>query len=308
MNSAVNIIVGPTAVGKTRISLLIAERADVEIVSADSRQIYRYMDIGTAKVEKEIRERIPHHFIDICNPDEYYSAGMFGRQARETIGNILNKGKIPLVVGGSGLYIRALTDGIFELNAMDPKIREQLEERLNEKGLPALYEELKRVDPEYARKISPNDRQRILRSLEVYLVTDKPFSYWHSKQPDPAPFPVRLWGLTSDRKKLYRRINERVDQMIKAGLEDEVRNLLKLGYSPELNALNTVGYKEVIDYFEGRIAREEMIDLIKRNSRRYAKRQLTWFRADSRIQWRTIEDENDLKSLCGEIIRAVESQ
>jgi tRNA dimethylallyltransferase len=298
----VHIIVGPTAVGKTALSLLIAEKRAVEIISADSRQIYRYMDIGTAKVSPEVRRQVPHHFIDICTPDEYYSAGMFGKQARQTVEEIVRRGKIPLVVGGSGFYIRALVDGIFELDARDESLRRQLEQRLQNEGLSALYRELQKVDPTYAAKISANDRQRILRSLEVFYVTGKPFSAWHEQKPEPAPFEAVFWGLTAERATLYRRINERVLRMLQEGLEEEVRRLLEMGYSPQLNALNTVGYKEVIEYLDGKFSRETMIELIQRNSRRYAKRQLTWFRADSRVHWHEVADTGDLKEIAEKIL------
>ena len=298
----VHLIVGPTAVGKTALSLLIAEKRAVEIISADSRQIYRYMDIGTAKVSSEVRRQIPHHFIDICLPDEYYSAGMFGKQARQTVEEIVRRGKIPLVVGGSGFYIRALVDGIFELDARDAAVRQQLEARLSEEGLASLYAELQKADPAYAAKISHNDRQRILRSLEVFYVTGKPFSFWHEQKPEPAPFEAVFWGLTAERTTLYRRINERVLRMLQEGLEEEVRGLLEMGYSPELNALNTVGYKEMIDYLNGKISRETMIESIQRNSRRYAKRQLTWFRAESRVHWHEVAEAGDLKEIAQKIL------
>ena len=298
----VHLIVGPTAVGKTALSLLIAEKRAVEIISADSRQIYRYMDIGTAKVSPEVRRQIPHHFIDICLPDEYYSAGMFGKQARQTVEEIVRRGKIPLVVGGSGFYIRALVDGIFELDARDAAVRQQLEARLSEEGLASLYAELQKADPAYAAKISHNDRQRILRSLEVFYVTGKPFSFWHEQKPEPAPFEAVFWGLTAERTTLYRRINERVLRMLQEGLEEEVRGLLEMGYSPELNALNTVGYKEMIDYLNGKISRETMIERIQRNSRRYAKRQLTWFRAESRVHWHEVAEAGDLKEIAQKIL------
>jgi len=305
MQRKVHFIVGPTGIGKTFLSKLIAEKADVEIVSADSRQIYRYMDIGTAKPEAEFRKQVPHHFIDICDPDDYYSAGMFGKEARSSIDQIFKKGKIPLVVGGSGFYIKALVDGIFELDAKDETVRQQLEEQLKNEGLPKLYKELQSVDPEYAAKISLNDRQRILRSLEVFRITGKPFSYFHQQKPEPAAFKPVFWGLTMERQALYQRINQRVDEMLSLGLVDEVKMLLEKGYSPKLNSLNTVGYKEVIAYLQNQLTFAEMVEQIKRNSRRYAKRQLTWFRADERIQWFNVEKIDDFKSLKQKIIRII---
>ena len=307
MQRKVHFIVGPTAVGKTFLSQLLAQKIELEIVSADSRQIYRYMDIGTAKPDAWFRQKVPHHFIDICDPDEYYSAGLFGKQARQTIEQIFGRNKVPLVVGGSGFYIKALVDGIFELDAKDQEIRNVLESRLNSEGLSALFRQLQEVDPIYAQKISPNDRQRILRSLEVFLITGKPFSSFHEQQPEPADFEAIFWGLTMERKMLYKRINQRVELMLKEGLIDEVKHLLEMGYSPRLNALNTVGYKEVIAYLQNQINYAEMVELIKRNTRRYAKRQLTWFRADKRITWVEVRNEVDFQKLAEQIIENLKS-
>ncbi|APF18940.1 tRNA dimethylallyltransferase [Caldithrix abyssi DSM 13497] len=305
MKRVVHFIVGPTAIGKTFLSALLAEKIKVEIISADSRQIYRFMDIGTAKPEAEFRRRVTHHFIDICDPDEYYSAGLFGKDARAAIQDIFVRGSVPLVVGGSGFYIKALVDGIFELDAKDEKIRQQLNERLERDGLRALYDDLKKIDPVYAAKISPNDRQRILRSLEVYFVTGKPFSYFHQQKPEAADFKPAFWGLDMERKALYQRINERVDQMLAEGLIDEVKTLLGKGYSPQLNALKTVGYKETIAYLQNRLSYEEMVEQIKRNTRRYAKRQLTWFRADQRIQWTRVDSPETFRELAKKIADAL---
>jgi len=298
----VHFIVGPTGIGKTFLSQLIAQKLPVEIISADSRQIYRYMDIGTAKPDRSFRERVAHHFIDICDPDDYYSAGIFGRQARKVVNGIFSRGALPLVVGGSGFYIKALTDGIFEFEVKDEQVRQQLDERVKAQGLAALYAQLQKVDPEYAAKISPNDRQRILRALEVFEVSGKPFSFFHRQKPEAADFEPVLWGLDMERSALYRRINQRVDDMLAQGLIDEVRSLLQRGYDASLNALNTVGYKEVIEYLHERLSYEEMRELIKRNSRRYAKRQLTWFRADKRIVWQSVETSADLEQLATKII------
>ncbi len=274
----------------------------MEIISADSRQIYRYMDIGTAKPDRSFRERVVHHFIDICNPDDYYSAGIFGKQARKIVDEIFSRGALPLVVGGSGFYIKALVDGIFESEVRDEQVRQQLDERVREQGLAALYARLQKVDPEYAAKISPNDRQRILRALEVYEVSGKPFSSFHRQKPEAADFEPVFWGLEMERTALYRRINQRVDEMLAKGLIDEVKSLLQRGYDASLNALNTVGYKEVIAYLQERLSYEEMRELIKRNTRRYAKRQGTWFRADKRIQWYRVETIQDVETLAQTII------
>ena len=281
----VPIIVGPTGVGKTRLSLVIASQIKSEIISADSRQIYKFMDIGTAKPTRLERGLVRHHFIDIKYPDESYSSGMFGREARAKIDELLSQKITPIVVGGAGFYIRALVDGLMAPEIRDMKIRQKLHNQLKKYGLSRLYEKLQQVDPQAANNIHENDTQRILRALEVFEATGNPFSCFSDEKPEPPSFIPQFWGLTCERKQLYRQIENRVDDMIERGLIDEVKMLQAKDYSPELNALQTVGYKEVFDYLDGKIQYPNMIDLIKRNSRRYAKRQLTWFRADKRIRW-----------------------
>lgn len=305
MMKTVPIIVGPTGVGKTELSLMVAEKLPVEIVSSDSRQIYRHLNIGTDKIADSIRKKIPHHMIDICNPDEYFSAGMYSRIARKVIGEIQQRGKVPLVVGGSGFYISALVDGIFELDVHDDQVRSALEERLKREGLATLFAELQKYDPEYAAKISPTDKQRTLRALEIYIVTGHSFSSWHEQDTEPAPFKPLMIGLTMERQALYERIEKRVEKMLEAGLMDEVQKLIHMGYRPGMNALNTVGYKEAFQYLQGEFTFEEMVDLIKRNSRRYAKRQLTWFRRDNRIRWIEASRRTVLRRTANEIIRAL---
>ncbi len=290
-------VVGPTAVGKSALSIELARKIPVEIISADSRQIFRYMDIGTAKVSRIIRQAIPHHFVDIIDPDGYFSAGMFSEQARQVIKKILSRNKIPLVVGGSGLYIRALIHGFFSGDIKDRQIRIRLEEELASKGLEVLYERLERCDPEYARKISSRDTQRILRSLEVYQVSGIPFSEWHKKGNQEAFFEAVQIGLRMPREVLYERINQRVDRMFEQGFIEEVKALLQKGYSSDLNALNTVGYKEICACLRGEISLEEAKSLIKRNSRRYAKRQMTWFGRDRTIRWYEIQNKQDLAGI-----------
>jgi len=250
MKKIVPIIAGPTASGKTYLSICLAEYLDIEVVSADSRQVYRYMDIGTAKVSKSERSKVPHHFIDICNPDEYYSAGMFSPEARKTINDIQSADKVPVVAGGSGLYIKALIDGFFEGDLKDAEIRKNLDDELKINGLDSLYKQVLADDPEYSEKISRNDTQRILRCLEVYRITGTPFSQWINQKSKGASFQPLMFGLRMEREQLYKRINDRVDEMFAQGLLDEVRGLLKMGYTPEMNALNTVGYKEVFLYFD----------------------------------------------------------
>lgn len=302
MKRKVLAIVGPTASGKTKLSIIVAEKIGGEIISADSRQVYRYMDIGTAKPSKEERERVKHYFIDELNPDEEFNAGAFGERGREIIEDIFSRGKVPIVVGGSGLYVKSLIDGFFEGPAGDWELREILYRKAEQLGKGVLYEELKKVDPASAEKIHPNNLKRVIRALEVYYLTGKPISQLQSEMKPEINFETVQIGLNWDRKKLYKRIEERVDMMIEQGLIDEVKRLRELGYDKNLNALQTVGYKEVFDYLDGIISYDRMIYLIKRNSRRYAKRQLTWFRQDKRIIWIDVDERTDLNELADKVI------
>jgi len=297
----VPIIVGPTAVGKTGLSILLAKIYGGEVISADSRQFYCHLDIGTAKVTKKEQNEVPHHFIDILDPSEYYSAGMFARDARNKIAEIQKKRILPIVVGGSGLYIRALVDGIFEHDAKDVELRNKLDQRVDKEGLSTLFDELKQVDAQYAAKLNSNDKRRILRALEVYQLTGRSFSEWHQEKPQVADFEPVFIGLNAERELLYKRINERVDKMFKLGLADEVNNLIRLGFGRQLNALNTVGYKEVFSWLANEISEPEMIELIKRNSRRYAKRQLTWFKPDQRIHWFNVSNTQSLLKISASV-------
>ncbi len=296
------VIAGPTGIGKTELAMKLAEHIPVEIISADSRQIYRYMDIGTAKPTPEMRRTVVHHFIDILRPDQEYSAGQFGKDARTTVEEIARRRKFPLVVGGSGLYIRALLEGFFQEDVKDKDVREQLMKRLQQEGEQRLYEELLRVDPAAAAKTHPNNPRRVIRALEVYYAAGKPLSYLQASRKDPAPFPYRFLVLNMPRVQLYRRINERVEKMFELGLVEEVRTILKMGYKPKLNALNSVGYKEVIAYLNKEINLFECKELIKQNTRRFAKRQLTWFRGQPNVQWVELESPTDLHSMANRLI------
>ena len=297
------VLVGPTAVGKTVVSIQIAKKIDCEIVSADSRQIYRFMDIGTSKPSKETQESVTHHFINILDPDQDYSAGQYAKEARETIQQILDRGKTPLIVGGSGLYIRALLNGFFGEDYRDESVRIRLNSRLKDEGAESFYSELQRVDPKNAEQTHPNNLKRILRSLEVYYITGRPMSEIQKSEKDPAPFPWIKFGLIMKREHLYARINHRVDQMFKKGLTEEVQHLLNNGYSPMLNSLNSVGYKEVIEYLNGDFDLGSCNSLIKQNTRRYAKRQLTWFRGEKDIHWATIENpENSTSEIVKDLL------
>lgn len=279
------VLTGPTAVGKTAVALALAEKFPVEIVSADSRQVYRCMDIGTAKPSPEERARAPHHFIDICNPDEIYSAGQFGREARTCVLEILRREKVPVIVGGSGLYLRALLQGFSGQLPSNRQLREKLQRRVQLEGSAALHAELMQVDPLSAQQLHPNDAHRIVRALEVFYTKNLSMRKLWQTPGASAPFPYTIFILNLERKALYQRIDRRVEQMIAAGLVEECRRLLELGYSPHGNALQTVGYQEVFQFLRGEISQEEMVALVQRHSRQYAKRQLTWFRRIAEGRW-----------------------
>jgi tRNA dimethylallyltransferase len=294
-------IVGPTAIGKTRLALAISERMPVEIISADSRQIYRYLNIGTAKPSKKELSKVKHHLIDFLRPDEYFSAGMFSRIGRKIVKQIVLRGNTALVVGGSGLYIAALVDGFFNLDIRDEKVRNSLRKRVLNEGVETLYRELKQIDPVLTEKIREKDKQRIIRALEVYLVTGQRLSQLQETQSTPADFNAVFYGLTAPRAYLYGNINQRVDHMINQGLLAEVADLKRKGYSTKLNSLNTVGYKEVFQYMDNTVSYDDMLEAIKRNTRHYAKRQLTWFKRNSKIKWFTVDENTDFPSLAEEI-------
>jgi tRNA dimethylallyltransferase len=302
VNKPVIVLVGPTGVGKTELSIQIAKWLSVEIISADSRQIFKKLDIGTAKPDKSLRKKIPHHYIDRLEPDQDYSAGQFGNDARETVREIFGRNHVPLVVGGSGLYIRALTEGFFSGEEKDPENRKRLQKRLKTEGSDSLYNELDKIDPVTARSIHPQNGKRIVRALEVYYNTGKPLSVLWQKKSQPPEFSFIKFGLLMDRKQLYHRINERVEQMFSDGLLEEVKNILSAGYPPQLNSLNTVGYKEVIDFLEGKTDYQTCIELIQRNTRRYAKRQMTWFNAEKDIRWLPVAGDSRVTELAETII------
>jgi tRNA dimethylallyltransferase len=291
MNDRVLVIPGPTCVGKTQVSLKLADILNGEIVSFDSRQVYRYMDIGTAKPTKEERDRIRHHLIDLISPDERFTAADYGKESRQIVRQILKRNRTPIAVGGSGLYLRALTQGFFKGPRADQRIRERLEREAQEFGEPHLFDRLKKADPEAAERIHPNDLVRIIRALEVYQLTGKPISLLQ-REGDYEPFPARFIriGLNIERGELYQRIDRRVEQMISAGLVDEVKMLKQRGFSPKLKALKTVGYQELFSYLEGEVDLPTAVENIKLNTRHYAKRQLTWFRQDKEIVWLDAKD------------------
>jgi|WetSurMetagenome_2_1015567.scaffolds.fasta_scaffold44574_2 tRNA dimethylallyltransferase len=278
-------IVGPTASGKTAISIELAKALNGEIISADSRQIYKNIPISTATPTHKERQGIEHYFLEEIELGKEYNAGEFGKEARIKIEEIFRRGKFPLVVGGSGLYIKSLIDGFFEEEIESKEIRKELYVEMEKFGKEHLYEKLKKVDAESAEKITPNFYRRVIRALEVYYATGKKISDLQ-KLNVQTDFKAVQFGLMLDRDYLYERINKRVDKMIESGLLDEIKWLKDNGYHYKThNSLNTVGIKEVFKYFEGEYTYEEMVNMIKQNTRRYAKRQMTWFRKDKRIKW-----------------------
>ena len=278
-------LAGPTAVGKTTLSLALAERLDAEIISADSRQVYRELSIGTAAPTAEEQARVPHHFIQERSLHEPFSAGTFAEEANARIREVLHRGRVPLVVGGSTLYLHALQEGLADIPDVPDAVRAQLNERLETEGPAALYAELEAVDPTQAAKADPTKTHRVIRALEVYHATGRPLTYYYENQPDP-PFTYRTVVLNRDRRELYDRINQRVEQMLDAGLLDEVRTVMEMdGVRLDEPPLSTIGYREPIQHLRGEMDRAEMVRLVKRNTRRYAKRQLTWFRRYDHYEW-----------------------
>jgi tRNA dimethylallyltransferase len=281
------LLAGPTGVGKTALSLRLASEWNGEIVNADSMQVYKLMDIGSAKPTPEERAQAPHHLIDVVAPDEPFDAGRYAETARPVVDELLRRGKIPLVVGGTGLYMKALLHGVCPGAPGSEEVKEELRRELEERGLDELHAELGRVDPRAARRIHPNDRQRILRALEVYRLTGAPLTEWqerHGFQDAPYRRVVKIF-LHRDREELYARIDARVHLMLEQGFIEEVRRLLEMGYGPELKPMQSLGYRQATQYILGNTTLEEAVRQIQQETRRYAKRQMTWFRADPEFQW-----------------------
>lgn len=309
-NKSVIVILGPTASGKTSISLDLADVLDIEIISADSRQIYKYMDIGTASPTKEELGKVPHHFISSIEPDEYYSAGIFEKEALERAEMIFSRNKTPVLVGGSGLYIKGFCEGLFDelvTNSEKEGIRKKLEIDSANNGIDFLYNKLIDADPVSAKLYSDKNPVRIIRALTYYLATGVPFSEAHKNSSAERDFKIHYFGISFERQLLYSRINQRTVYMWDSGLPEETESILDKGYSPELNSLNTVGYKESIKYLKNELSKEEAIIEIQKNTRRYAKRQMTWFRKTNDINWFDAGKQDFRKKIIEQIIRVVKN-
>ena len=303
MTSNLVCLLGPTAVGKTEVAIQLAQRLNAEIVSVDSRQIYRQMDIGTAKPTPEEQQAARHHLIDCVDISQPFSVADYQSLADATIADIRNRGKRILLVGGAGLYFRAIVDGLFEGPGANPALRKRLEAEAAQHGVDTLHKRLQTCDPESADRIHPNNLVRVIRALEVYELTGTPMSelqqQWH---PEKQRYPFIAFGLTMPRALLYHRIEQRVDVMLANGLIAEVESLLAAGYARDSVALQSFGYRELIAYLDGDCTYLDAISQLKQNTRRFAKRQLTWFRKDTRIEWLDRESTSDI---VGIILRKV---
>jgi tRNA dimethylallyltransferase len=296
------VLLGPTGVGKTGASILLAKELNTEIISADSMQIYRHMDIGTSKPSEAERAGVRHYMIDIIDPSESYSAGRYISEVVPVIERMLREGKVPIIVGGTGLYIRAMTRGIFSGPSSDPELRNRLL-AMEEKAKGSLYAYLLEIDPEAAGRIERNNVRRIIRAIEVCVKSGSTMTLLQRELTRPLPYEFIKIGLTRERKDLYRMIDQRVDAMFDAGLVAEVKNIIAM--HPDRTPLQAIGYKEVVRYLNHEIDLQEADRLIKRNSRRYAKRQFTWFRQEGGIHWIDVTGIYDSRVIAEEVRRAL---
>ncbi len=298
------VIVGPTAVGKTYISVELAKKLNTEIISADSMQIYKGMNIGTAKITEEEKQGIIHHMIDIISPDEEYSVSEFKYDAEKIIDRLLSENRIPIIVGGSGLYVNSLIyDLDFGNTKSNKKLREYYTYYYKEHGEDALYDKLLKIDPVAAEKIHKNNIKRIIRAMEVYDITGVKFSELNTDiRKKSNKYDCILIGLSMERKVLYERINQRVDEMLSKGLVDEVNSLIKKGYRKNLVSMRGIGYKEIIEYLEGNTDYEEAVNTLKQNTRRFAKRQYTWFLKDENVKWFSVDNPSEIDKTLDSII------
>jgi tRNA dimethylallyltransferase len=290
------VILGPTAVGKSRLGLAIAKQLDTEILTADSRQVYRGMDVGTDKPPASAREGITHHLIDLVDPDEPFNAGLFRRHAGRVIEELYQRRRLPLVVGGTGLYVRILLQGLCEAPPSDPRVRAQLCEEAREQGHDLIYARLAAADPVTAAKLHPRDTSKIIRALEVHHLSGVPISTFQAGQGFmERPFSALVIGLNRHREDLYRRIEERIDWQLANGLLEETRSFLDSGSRRDSPAMTGLGYRHVAAYLSGECDRDEMIRQFKRDTRRFAKRQMTWFRRDADTTWLMVDEAEPLE-------------
>jgi len=299
-NNPLIILTGPTSVGKTALSIQLAKTVDGEIISADSMQVYRYMDIGTAKITPEEMQGIPHYLIDAFAPDEEFNVVKFQQYAKKYIEDIQSRGKIPILVGGTGFYIQAvLYDIDFTENDINPSYRQELEQTVKEKGAEYLHALLKQVDPKSAEKVHPNNIKRVIRALEYHKLTGEKISDHNTEQRKKnSPYQYCYFVLNKNRAKLYEGINLRVDQMMQNGLLEEVKDLAERGYTKDMVSMQGLGYKELLAFLEGEGTLENAVDLIKKETRHYAKRQITWFKRENEIIWINKDDfRNDMEIL-----------
>ncbi len=299
------VIVGPTASGKTGLSIELAKQINGSVVSADSMQIYRYLNIGTAKPDEIEMSGIRHYMIDVVDPDESFSVAKYREMALDSIREIINEGKHPIIAGGTGLYINSLLYNIsFSQTICDDALRDELRKEAMEKGNRYIHEKLQVIDPKAAQKIHENDIKRIIRAIEVYTHTHRTISEHESvSRLEPPPYKYIVFGLSWDREKLYERIDRRVDRMLETGLIDEVKELVVNGYDRGTTAMQGIGYKEVLSFLNAEQTLEELTYILKRDTRHYAKRQMTWFRRIKEITWLELDENTDLRETCEKIIR-----
>ncbi len=303
MKQKIILICGPTGIGKTHFAIHLAQAFDGEIIGADSMQIYKYMDIGTAKPDADECRMAPHHLIDFVKPDQAFDAGRYIRHADAAIAALVSRAKLPLIAGGTGFYLKALLHGLFRERTADRLVLDRLERERESKGAKALHDRLIQMDPEAAKRIHPNDAFRVIRALEVLEVTGKPISsHQQSHGFSEERYDTLKFGLHMERSLLYKRIDLRVDLMISQGFVDEVKGLLERGYSCELKSMQSIGYRHMCDYLKGNLPWDEAIRLMKRDTRRYAKRQFTWFRSQKEMIWLEPSETKKAEQLVSEFL------
>ena len=303
------VLVGPTSVGKSSLAIVLAERVGGEILAADSMQVYRGLDIGTAKPGAEERRRVRHHLLDLVDPDQSFTAADYARLASAAIADIRRRGHLPIMVGGTGLYVRAVLRGLFDGPGEERSIRNALRHEATRAGVLALYQRLQVLDAEAAAAIHPNDLFRIVRALEVVTIIGRPISALRAegrKRHKAVPGPVLWFGLERQRQELYQRIETRVEEMMARGFLDEVRGLLDRGYLPALKPLRAIGYRHMVEYLEGRTKLDDAVACFKRDTRRYAKRQLTWFRHEEGLEWHRVEGPVFIERVLDSLVERIE--